>query len=390
MGTLCIIGVDDNLVLKDFIRAHAEYLKGEKVCLNHWYPDYALNGRTIRYFYSAHPLRMKLKKLLPQFLYHRLVTQNELSEPVIHDALKGFFTEHNVDVILAEFGPAGADICKHARALNIPLIVHFHGHDAHRESVVAQYQERYRAMFEYAFRIISVSYHMTEALVRLGADRSKIVHNPYGPRESFFDIKPDYRSTILAVGRFTDIKAPQLTLMAFKRLLEECPDATLVMAGDEGLLESCKTLASVWGITSKVSFPGAVKHSEVAPLFAQACCFVQHSVSPTYGDAEGTPVSILEAGAAGLPVVSTRHAGIADAVVHCKTGFLVEERDVVGMKNHLRALLQDKPLCRRMGEAAREHIRANYNIQRHIACLQKQVDAARVAGITSFREKSRA
>jgi len=377
MGKLCIIGVDDNKVLKDFVRAHVECLEGDPVCLGHWYPDYVLNGRTIRHFYSAHPAWAKLKKLLPQFLYHRLVTRHELSDAAVHDALTGFFRQHNVDVILAEFGTAGADICKHARALNIPLIVHFHGHDAHRESVVSEYRERYRQMFDYAFRIISVSHYMTEALVRLGADPSKIVYNPYGPRPSFFEIKPDYRNTILAVGRFTDIKAPQLTLMAFKLLLEECPEASLVMAGDEELLECCKSLASVWGIAPRVSFPGAVKHSDVQPLFSQACCFVQHSVSPSYGDAEGTPVSILEAGAAALPVISTRHAGIKDAVVHCKTGFLVDERDVVGMKNHLRALVQDKALCRRMGEAAREHIRANYNIEQHIGRLQSVIDAAR-------------
>jgi glycosyltransferase involved in cell wall biosynthesis len=308
------------------------------------------------------------------------VTRHELSDAAVQDALEGFFAQHDVDVILAEFGGNGADICKHARALKLPLIVHFHGHDAHRESVVSQYKDLYRHMFEYAFRIVSVSHHMTEALLRLGADPAKIVYNPYGPRESFFEIKPDYRSTILAVGRFTDIKAPQLTLMAFKLLQEECPDARLVMGGDEGLLECCKTLASVWGIASKVTFLGAVKHEEVLPHFAQACCFVQHSLSPTYGDAEGTPVAILEAGAAGLPVVSTRHAGITEAVVHGKTGFLVEEKDVVGMKNHLRALIQDKPLCQRMGEAGREHIRDNYNIKRHIACLQQLVDAARARG----------
>jgi glycosyltransferase involved in cell wall biosynthesis len=377
MGTLCIIGVDDNEVLKDFIRAHVDFLQGEKVCLDHWYPDYTLNGRTIRYFYSKHPLRMKLKKLMPQFLYHRCVTRHETSEPAVRDALEGFFRHHNVDVILAEFGTTGADIWKHARALNLPLIVHFHGHDAHRGSTVAQFRDRYPEMFAYAFRIISVSHYMTEALIHLGADPSKIVYNPYGPREIFFENKSDYRSSILAVGRFTDIKAPQLTLMAFKLLVEECPDASLVMAGDEGLLECCKTLAKVWGIESKVSFLGAVKHAEVLPLFAQACCFVQHSVNPSYGDAEGTPVAVLEAGAAGLPVVSTRHAGITDAVIHGKTGFLVEERDVIGMKNHMRALIQDKQLCRSMGEAAREHIRANYNIKRHVACLQSAIDAAR-------------
>ena len=60
---------------------------------------------------------------------------------------------------------------------------------------------------------------------------------------------------------------------------------------------------------------GALNHEEVMPLFSNARCFVQHSVVPSYGDAEGTPVAILEAQAAGLPAVATRHAGIVDAVV---------------------------------------------------------------------------
>ena len=48
MGKLCIIGVDDHRVLKDFIRAHVEHLKGDKVCVDHWYPEFRHEGRTIR------------------------------------------------------------------------------------------------------------------------------------------------------------------------------------------------------------------------------------------------------------------------------------------------------------------------------------------------------
>lgn len=377
MGSLCIIGVDGDLVLKDFIRAHADYLGGRKVCLDHWYPDYKHEGRTIRYFHSRHRGRMKLRKLLPHALYHRVVTRHELSEPAIHDALAGFFRDHDVDVILAEFGPAGADICRHARAIGIPLIVHFHGHDAHRSSVVNEYRERYREMFEYAFRIMSVSHYMTDALVRLGADPSRIVYNPYGPRSKFFDVVSDYSPTILALGRFADIKASYLTLAAFREVAASSPDARLVMAGDGELLETCKTLAKLWGIESIVAFPGAVQHAGIMPLLSKACCFVQHSVVPSYGDAEGTPVVILEAGAAGLPVVSTRHAGIAEAVIHEKTGFLVEEMDVAGMAKHMARLVNDQELCRMMGNNAREHIRLNYNIDSHIGRLQHAIDAAR-------------
>lgn len=182
------------------------------------------------------------------------------------------------------------------------------------------------SLFKYAFRVISVSKFMSGRLVELGADPERIVYNPYGPRDYFYAIKPDFRKTFLAAGRFTDIKAPYLTILAFKQVLDEFPDASLVMVGDGPLRETCISLARTLGMESSASFPGPLRHERLLPLFAQACCFVQHSVTPSYGDAEGTPVAILEAGAAGLPVVSTRHAGIQDVVVHQKTGLLVEER----------------------------------------------------------------
>ncbi len=377
--TTCIIQGLDQFHHSSFIQAHVELLAGRKVALTEFYPNLTFKGRQIRYFYSKRPVLKKLKKLLPHWLYHRYVTLWEETYAGRHDAIAAFMRQHKVDVILAEFGIHGSNICPHARDLNIPLIVHFHGHDVHRDPLLEEFKDRYQAMFEYAFRLISVSHAMTEKLVQMGADPAKIVYNPYGPREFFYQLRPDYQKTFIAVGRFTDIKAPYLTLMAFKQLLEVHPDAKLVMGGDGELLETCRTLARTWGIESKVSFPGALRHEQVFELLSQACCFVQHSVTPTYGDSEGTPVAILEAGAAALPVVATRHAGIADVVVHGETGFLVEERDINGMAVYMKKLLEDQNLCRTLGAAAREHVKRNYNIARHIACIDQLINEARVS-----------
>ena len=378
MPKLCIIGFDDDKVIKDFIRLHVEKLPGEKVCLTHWFPDYKFQGRTIRYFYSAQPIRAKLSKLLPQFLYHRLVTAKEREEPAILDSLKGFFSAHNVDCILAEFGDTGAAICPYAVKLGIPLVVHFHGHDAHRASLLSEsLREKYRVLFKHAAGILVVSRHMENALIEMGCPRERITYNPYGPRDTFFEIQPDYRSTVLSVGRFTDIKANYLVLMAFREALKVCPGAQLVMAGDGELLETCKTLAKVWGITDSVSFPGPIPHAEVPRLFGEACCFAQHSVTPSYGDAEGTPNTILEAGAAGLPVVSTRHAGIPDVVVEGETGFLSDELDVDGMATHLIELLKEPQRCRAIGDKARAHIRSHFSAEQHTERLSGVIEEAR-------------
>lgn len=378
-GSLCIIrGFPHRTQEKgSFVNAHEDYLFGDKVVLDGYYPSFTFNGRNILYFFSARPRLEKLKRLLPQFLYDRCVERHRSSPARIHDSLKAFFETYHVDVVLAEFGNVGADICEHTQKLSIPLIVHFHGHDAHRSSVVSEYREKYQRMFRSAFQIITVSRFMTDALIAMGADPAKITLNPYGPQEIFFDNNSTFSETIVGVGRFTDIKAPHLTLLAFQKVLKSCPNAKLVMGGHGELLEACQTLALALGIAESVMLTGALKHEEVMPLFSRARCFVQHSVVPSYGDAEGTPVAILEAQAAGLPVVATRHAGIVDAVVDGSTGFLVEERDIDGMADRLVRLLQDKELAQRMGQNARQHIQKNFSIRRHLDGIDNVVARAR-------------
>lgn len=377
MNTTCIVYGNRPLLSETFLVAHLENLPGEKVVLYNYFPEYTYNGQTLRYFYSRHPLVSRLKRLLPQFLYDRWITRHEQSAERTRDFMAGFTRKHNVDVILAEYGFNGADITPIAKYLNLPLIVHFHGHDAHNETALAPYKERYRAMFNYACSLVSVSHRMTESLIALGADQAKIVYNPYGAREYFYQVQPDYRKTLLAVGRFADIKAPYLTLMAFHKVAAQIKDASLVMVGDGPLLETCRSLAATWDLGSRVTFTGALPHDKVLPLMAQACAFVQHSVTTSDGDMEGMPNSILEAGAAGLPVVATRHAGIVNSVLEGETGFLVDERDVAGMADRMSQLLRDPEVCRTMGAAARRHIRENYNINRHIQSLQDLIARAR-------------
>lgn len=377
MSTLCIVNGHKRLLSETFIAAQVERLDGNKVVLFNYYPEYTFNGRTLRYFYSRRPWISKARRLLPQFLYDRFVTRSETSEKRTLDFMSGFVRDQDVDVFLAEYGFNGADITPIARELNIPLVVHFHGHDAHSETALKGYEDRYCAMFEYAHSLVSVSHQMTENLVRLGAPKAKIAYNPYGAREYFFDVQPDYSKTLIAVGRFADIKAPYLTLMAFRESLQTVPDAKMIMVGDGPLLEACKSMAIMWGMEKSLKFTGALPHDQVLPMMSQACAFVQHSVTTTYGDMEGMPNSVLEAGAAALPVIATRHAGISTAVIEGETGLLVDERDIKGMAANMCRLLNNAELCRTMGTNAREHIREHYRIDQHIERLQKVIDAAR-------------
>lgn len=82
---------------------------------------------------------------------------------------------------------------------------------------------------------------------------------------------------------------------------------------------------------------------------------------PATGDQEMMPVGILEAMAYNLPVVSTRHAGIPEAVEEKITGYLVDEGDTRCMSDCIVKLAQDRELRKRMGSAARERVNDRFS-----------------------------
>src|SRR3546814_21195876 len=82
------------------------------------------------------------------------------------------------------------------------------------------------------------------------------------------------------------------------------------MAGIGPLWQQTKELAARLNIEKAIDFAGVLTHEQVYERMKHTRAFVQHSVTAAAGDSEGTPNSILEASAAGLPVVRTSHAGI--------------------------------------------------------------------------------
>src|SRR3984893_13716667 len=124
-----------------------------------------------------------------------------------------------------------------------------------------------------------------------------------------------------------------------------------------------------------VTFLGGQPPEGVRQELRRSRCFVQHSVESSMGDSEGTPVSILEAGATGLPVVSTRHAGIPDVVIEGETGFLVDERDVDAMAQHMTRIVEEPGLARELGLAARRRIQQHFAKEQQLGGLWRIIES---------------
>jgi glycosyltransferase involved in cell wall biosynthesis len=286
---------------------------------------------------------------------------------------RDFLLKAEVDAVVAQYGPQGVAIMDACSELRIPLIVHFHGHDAYRRSILDGVGQHYLELFDQAAAVIAVSRPMESQLLQLGAPREKLHCNPYGVDLSVFggSDPQNVPPLFLSVGRLVEKKAPHFTLLAFRQVLQEVPEARLVVIGDGHLLEFCEQVVALFGLSGKVKFAGHCSHEHVAEAMRQARTYVQHSLQAADGDSEGTPVSILEASASGLPVISTRHAGIPDVIVDGETGYLVDEGDIEGMAERMVELARSPRLAARLGQAGQARIQAHYSLDQSISNLWK-------------------
>jgi colanic acid/amylovoran biosynthesis glycosyltransferase len=365
---IAIISPEKSPYSATFIKAHIEQIEGDaKHLYGIFFPQHSVDGK----------YKLKESVVIKKIFVgrKRFIFPNLYRKFFLNTQLKKYLQKENIQVVLAEFGPVGAEVCDVCKDLNLPLIVHFHGFDAYNYSAFKRYGEKYQEMFRYASYLIVVSSDMQRQLLDKGASTEKIILNPYGPRDDFFHLQPNFNEIIfLAVGRFVEKKAPHLTLQAFKKAHAKVPEAKLMMVGNGRLWEACKEWVKEEGLEKVVTFLGAISHEQVLHVFEKAYCFVQHSVVASNGDSEGTPVAILEASAVGLPVVATRHAGIKDVIVHGETGFLVKEHDVDSMADYMIKIANDALLAQKLGKQGQLRVKEKYTMRQHISTLNYLVE----------------
>ncbi len=317
---LAIISPFEQEYSETFIRAHRELLDAE---VFYYY------GGQIPQFLNGYGSIGRLKMSVRMMYWLRAGRLRALN--FFEWCLYRSFRRVKIEKVLAEYGTTGTGCLKVCKMLGIPLIVHFHGYDAHSDSVKELYKEQYKEMFDYAQAVISVSGTMTRSLQALGCASEKIVYNPYGPDDSYFDVQFQARKPLLiGLGRFVDKKAPYYTILAFRKIQKRLPGSKLIIGGDGPLLETCRNLVRALGLEHCVSLPGVLTRAQFQHYLSESRAFVQHSIETVTGDMEGTPVAVLEAMAAGLPVVG-QDAGILDVVQEGISGYLVDEHDVDGV-----------------------------------------------------------
>ncbi|MHA7875530.1 glycosyltransferase [Roseivivax sp.] len=294
-------------------------------------------------------------------------------------ALAQFLRDQKVEVILAEFGTQALALAPLANEMGLPIFSYFRGTDASKALRPARMQAAYRLMMPRLAGVISVSQFLLDNLAAHGVRHPNAHVIPSGVDVRRFTPGTTRPLSCLAVGRFVEKKAPLTTLQSFAEATRDLPEARLDFVGDGPLYQAARDEAARLGVGDKVTFHGAQPHDFVRQKLSETEFFLQHSVTAADGNTEGLPTAIQEAMAAGCITVSTRHAGIPEAIDEGETGFLVEEHDAGGFTRAM-ARAFTAPDRAEMAARARAVAEARFDNDRLLAKLETTIRDTLAAG----------
>ena len=249
----------------------------------------------------------------------------------------------------------------------VPVRVHtYHGHVLHGYfgslgSAGVRVSERLLAQL--STRLIAISPEIAADLAAAGIGRERTTVIPLGldlerlASPSGPSLRPQLglgagQPLVGLVGRLVPIKAPELFLEAARLVLQSLPQTHFVLVGDGELRPRLEVAAAEPELRGRVHFTGW--RSDLAEVLAGLDLVVCCSLN------EGTPVSVIEAAAAGRPVVGTRVGGLPSVVRDGVTGLLVPPGDATALAGAIARLLGDPELARRLGQAAAAFVRERH------------------------------
>lgn len=261
--------------------------------------------------------------------------------------------QEDPDVVHAHFGPMGWHLQQVVD--DRPLVTTFYGYDTSqlvapettlkerlKRIYTGNYREKYQTLFKKGDRFLVEGPAMKNKLVDLGCPPSKIGIQRIAIDVSRIDPtypEPDPSWRVLMVGRFVDKKGMPDGIRAFARAFGDIPSAELRIVGGSARdvkREDLEEVARSEEIGDNVTFTGYLDYDDYVNEIQSCDILLAPSRTGKSGDSEGgAPTVLLEAQAAGKPVVSTTHADIPFVVEDGSSGHLSPERDVAGLVENL-------------------------------------------------------
>lgn len=239
-------------------------------------------------------------------------------------------------------------VCGLLRMLSRPYILMLHG--GNLPAFAQQNDQRVRRLFEPAAAVIAPSAYLAEAMAQYSPRSIACLPNSVDLGLYRCEIRTAARPKIVWLRRLHAIYDPAMAIETIVRLKASYPDVHLSMVGAEetpGMMAEMKALAARRGVSANIEFAGGAAKSEVGNWIASGDIFLNTA------SIDNTPVTLIEAMACGVPVVSTWAGGVPKLVSDGREALLVAPGDAEAMANAVRRLIEDPALCEKLSRNGR-------------------------------------
>lgn len=294
--------------------------------------------------------------------------------------------KENCQVLHIHFANVACRYLEVSKKLKIPLVVTFHGFDY--ETFVRSkphYRKLYQKLFLTAAAITCGGPAGKARIVKLGCPEEKIhiirmaidptkipVHNRQ---------KETNQLRMLQAGTITEKKGHLYTINAFIKAAPNCPNLHLTILGEQEnkeITNQLKQLIQESQMQDRIIFKEILPYEEFIEFSNDFDVFIHPSCEAQNGDCEGgTPLVMQDMMATGMPIISTNHADIQEGVLHQKTGWISEEKDINDIAKGIQFFYEmEDPIYQNFAKNAREHMLENYHVAesgKQLATLYKSL-----------------
>ncbi len=345
-----------NMICAVIDRGHDVYIAATRPPKEKIIPEvvhqYHLLDKTL-YFGSKNPL-----KLLQR---HRFMPLRNGNIPPID----------TFDIICSQFGNIGANVIQfkkeldYTKKINAKIVTCFRGRDT--SEAVQTNSLVYNELFKEADLFLPVCDFFKDRLIQIGCppEKTKVLYSGINCNLFAFKrriVKNNSPIELISVSRLVEKKGIEYTIRAVADVAKTHPKIHYTIVGDGPIRAQLQSLIYQLRMQKHISMIGAQPNERIPALLYKSHIFVLSSVTAGDGDQEGIANALKEAMATGMPVLSTKSAGTAELVENGVSGFLVQEKDVVGLAQKIRYFIRNPTTIGQMGYAGRKVVEERFHI----------------------------
>lgn len=283
-------------------------------------------------------------------------------------ALDAFADIEEYDLVHAHFGTVGKSV--DFLGNDLPLLVSFYGSDVSR--TLRENPDAYQGLWDDVAGVTALSFEMKEQLVASGCPE-ELIHIVPLPidlsRISFNPSTLEPTINISTIARFVEKKGLEYALKAVDSVSNQY-EINYQIAGDGPLRNEIENLIREYSLEDSVELLGWQTQAEINQLLGESHIFLLPSRTARSGDKEGTPTVLLETQAAGVPPVSTYHAGIPEIVEHNRRGLLCPPLSAEKLEDRIVEMINRKQEWGEMAEAGRQYVESEHSQEAVVGQLE--------------------